>query len=306
MKDIIKSILEESRSYRYPENIPYTKINEAQKTEHIEKIKSFISEINDPEEKADAYEALAFIGRVCKIDQSNYILDELFQVKQKNLISKTLDGFSASEVPILNRFETLKTWTQEKNPDLRQSAINAMKLCEPEWPQAEEFLIDYFNRTTNKADQFWIVYAFNDKGTKACLPILRAALEKITDGDGIVFIMWAAKRIDAPGMADLFLKVFETKKDEHLRKEALNGLIASGNNLAVEQVLERTKKILSKKHPGYFVDYLDSHSELQAAIMYLQLFQNSDKRIQELIEWIKSSRMDYMDAPTRKWADANL
>ena len=306
MSHIIKSIIEESRCYRYPENIPHFKLNEAKKLENIEKIKTSLAQIDELQEKALAYEALASVGRICGVDQSTYILDDLLKDKRKKLISETLTGFSASEVPIINRFETLKYWSLEKSTDLRQSAISAMKLCEPEWPLAEIFLMDYFSRTTNKNDLFWIIYVFMERGTNVCLSTLRAAIDRITDGDGIVFTIRAALRIDATNMADFFLNVFEKYSDTHIRKEALNGLVASGQPIAVEQIIERTKKILSKKHPGYFVDYLDSHSELQAAMMYLQLFRNENMSINELFEWIKTKRMDYMDAPTRKWAEKNI
>lgn len=166
--------------------------------------------------------------------------------------------------------------------------------------------MERFIASKNAEDQFWIANAFSKKGSANCIPALHHAFENVSDSDVLVFCLQAVANIDAANQTVSLIKIVNTKKDNYVRRLAITALINEPNIEALEPILERAKKILSKKASPKDIDYQGGYSELQACFMFLDLFKKSDERINEFFKWAKEKRMDYMDDPTRKWAKKNL
>lgn len=304
MNTIIDRINAEARSYRYPNYKPFFELKEAKKKTHIEALKNYIKEVDDPEEKGEIYGILGFVGWITKQDQASYILGELEKERHKKTIAAALVSMTAIQVPILDNSERLLAYLKEKNSALRHAAISATELCIEELPKVEQKLIEHYEITSNRWDKFWIVVTFESIGSKACLDILRKAMDDVKDG--VNYILFAANRIEPTAMTSLYIEVINSRKNSFTKGLAMKGLYLGKDFSALDAVLERAKKILKKKTTTPNIDHLDGCSEIQSAIMYLQLFEEKDDRIPAFFSWIKEKRFHYMDDQTQDWATKNL
>lgn len=305
MEKVIKKIIAESRYVCYPDSFPKVSIVESVKSENIDFLKKYIDNEKDQSLKGLAYAALGVVGDQTNQDQSGFILDQL-QNEKSLTVEDALSYMTGCKVPINNRINVMQAFMDSKRTGIRHSAFAAACLCLTDWAEMEKELVKRFVASKNKMDQFWIAGSFSKKGTAACLPAIHFALENITDSDTLVNCLKTLDNIDAANQTSSLLHVFHKKKDTYVKMLVIKALIKDPDIEALEPVLERAKKILSKRTTSKDIDYQGGYSELQACFMFLNIFKDQDERVPEFFDWVKNKRMDYMDNPTQKWANENL
>ncbi|MFT5779066.1 MAG: hypothetical protein ACI837_002023 [Crocinitomicaceae bacterium] len=303
--ETISKINEENLALVLAEEGERVKIVHSLKSELIPQIQEFITSSEHDSNREEGYLALACIGKHTGIDSSSFIIENVLNEKNPELIGNTLSRLKGWQTPIVGQVEKLAPLLKSRKKDIREGAISALAVCQSEQVQAEEALISLLEETKNDDALFWISQSLEVIGTSKCLPTLIRRYKETRSLDTVAVMAMAIAQIDPIGQTDFFIDLLENRNETVVHRVAMNCLAKSLDSKALPAVKFKVEKNLRKKPTSPDIDYQGEIPEMVSAITYLMHYK-ADPDISTLLDTIKNKKSDFLDFPTLKWVKNNL
>lgn len=166
---------------------------------------------------------------------------------------------------------------------VRYSAIEVLGRCKSS--AAEDALIKVITESQDEDDLCYAIGSLCEIVATRSIPYL-LPLVKHTKGDVRRAALSAIDELGDSSFLPLFIEAMEDRSPS-VKYYALLALQNHGDETAIDVVYKRVKTVLSRKRK------IES-DELVPAFEFLNRYREQYKKIQELFEWIKSKKWDYL------------
>jgi HEAT repeat protein len=190
---------------------------------------------------------------------------------------------------------TILKFVEDERAAIRHEAILALRGCKS--PVAEESLINVIKEST---DSYALTYAnsvLSNIGTNKSIPHLINLLGH-PNGDVKCSAIGALEEIGDASLLPVFLKALQNRSVA-VKGYAMLAIKKHGDETAIVPVIERIKTILKRKR-------IIESDELIDGLEILILFEREYAEIQELFNWIKFKKWDFLFLTEKKWIEENI
>lgn len=273
----------------------------------ISHIKEVIVNDKNKDRRNQAYTLLSNLAqKLNEPDLIHFLIKQLEKEKNKSFIGLNLSGISWCKLRLSQYSDIVLRFAENKNSHIRHSAIQVLSLYESNKEQIEDFLIKVLNSSKDEYDLIYTNSTLQVQGTSKSVKSLKNVIQENKKSDLLNTGLYALDRIDGANQVDFFLKMLHDKKDAFV-KSTLTELIAKhSDERAIDTIIDRVKKILSRKRMTNMHYGRDQFPEIVHALRYLTKFETEDSRIANLKIWILEKKMDYLDETETVWVENNI
>ena len=276
-------------------------------SEDISHIKEVIINDKNKDRRNQAYTLLSSLAqKLNEPDLIHFLIKQLEKEKNKSFIGLNLSGISWCKLRLNQCSDIVLKFAENKNSHIKHSAIQVLSLYDSNKKQIEDFLIEILNNSKDEYDLTYTNSTLQVQGTSKSIESLRNVIQENKKSDLLNTGLYALDRIDGANQVDFFLKMLHEKKDAFV-KSTLTELIAKhSDERAIEALIDRVKKILSRKRTTNMHYGKDQFPEIVHALRYLTKFESEDSRITKLKTWVLDKKMDYLDETETAWVEKSI
>jgi HEAT repeat protein len=292
------SIYNEKEGYSTNEGSPswnaFRKAEQLTDTTVIPFLKNLLEKSKDRETRENIYFTFGKIGvntgdkRVVDI-----LLKRLEVETNKYTLEMILDRIAEQE-DVSDGLPIIKC-INDNRWQVRYSAIEALGKCKS--PAAEDALIKVITESQDENDLRYAICSLCDMSATKSIPYL-LPLVKHTKADVRRAAIGALDELGDSSFLPFFIEAMEDRSPS-VKYYALLALLNHGDETTIEVVYKRVKTFLSRKRK------IES-DELVPAFEFLNRYKEHHKKIQELFEWIKSKKWDYLFDEEKDWYKKNI
>lgn len=178
---------------------------------------------------------------------------------------------------------------------VRHSAIRAMRACKS--TIAEEALIKIITESSDEYDLTYANSALSEIGSDKAIPHLINLLGH-SKADVKCSALWALKELGDTSLLPIFLEAIQGHSFA-VKGYAMLAINRHGDETAINPVIERIKTILKRKRT------IES-DELIVGLELLIRLEKEHQEIQDLFNWIKFKKWDFLFDSEKKWVNENI
>lgn len=184
---------------------------------------------------------------------------------------------------------------KDERASVRHSAIRASRACKSSI--AEEALIKILTESSDEYDLTYANSALSEIGSNKVIPHLINLLghPKV---DVKCSALWALNELGNTSLLPIFLEALQGHPFA-VKGYAMLAINRHGDETAINPVIERIKTILKRKRTV-------ETDELILGLELLIRFEKEYQEIQELFNWIKLKKWDFLFDMEKKWIDENI
>lgn len=220
------------------------------------------------------------------------ILKKLNEEKNTNKLSLLLEEIEQSEIEDCSQ---IIKFINDKRTAVRHSAIQALRACKSS--VAEEALIKIITESTDEYDLTYANSVLSRIGSNKAIPHLINLLGH-SKGDVKCSALWALNELGNTSLLPIFLEALQ-ERSVAVKGYALLAINRHGNETAIKPVIERIKTILIRKRTV-------ESDDLILGLGFLIRFVGDYEEIQELFDWIKSKKWEFLFDTEKEWIMKNF
>ncbi len=282
------------------------RISELQ-TVDIPAIKNIISNEKNKDRRNQAYSLLSGIAqKYSDPELIHFLIEQLNTEKNKSFIGLKLSGISSCKLKLKDHSNIILDFARSKNSSIRHSAIQVLALYNSDLEKIEDFLIEILIHSKDEYDLYYSNISLQKIGTKKSIEPLKKVIRENKKVDLLITGIYALGRIDGFNQLDFFLEMIREKKDSFVKSTLTELITTHADNRAIEVIIDRVKKILSRKRSTNIHYGKDQYPEIVYALTYLTKYENEYPRISKLKKWIVEKKMDFLDETETNWIVENI
>lgn len=209
------------------------------------------------------------------------LIERLDMETNKYTLSSILDQIAEQDkvpecTPIIK-------WIQDDRWLVRHSAILALKKCNCE--ASETALLGVIMNSSDVNDLCYAMASLCEAGSARSIPHLLTRLEH-DQGEVRSAVIRALDALGDSSHLPIFIEALKDRSPA-VKSYAMTAIHHHGDDTAVDAVLTRVKKMLSRKRKW-------ESDDLILALDFLSRYKDDHNQIQNLILWIKTKKYDYL------------
>jgi hypothetical protein len=275
--------------------------------ETIPVLKEMLMSQKDKDRRGEIYTLINHLAdKYNKPDLIHFLIERLNHEKVKSFIGLKLSGISWSKQSLTEHSDIILDFAQNKNNHIRHSAILVLAGYSANLKEIEDFLIGILNNSSDEYDIYYSNITLQKIGTKRSIESLQKVVRENKKVDVLITGIYALGLIDGKSQVDFFLEMMQEKKDSFVKSALTEFISRHSDNRAIDTLIVRVKKILSRKRNINMHYGQDQYPEIVHALKYLTKFESEDSRISKLKTWILEKKMDYLDETEAIWVNKNI
>lgn len=285
------------------ETISWQALREAEKLNDkdlIEPLSRYIESEKNKKNRDRAYFILGKLGKNLKDTQiCDFLISRIKNEEDKYIISSLLDRISEIPKSELTNIEPLIKATENKQWQIRQSAIQALRLTKNQ--NAENVLIEILKTSKDQFDLTYSNSVLGDIGTEKSLPFLKVLIESSKEGVAHSAFTAYQKIADVNGI-DIYRHYLTTGK---LKTSAITGVVQYGDSSDIELIEKRIKELVSRKRSREII-YSDGKNEIIIGLEFLKRFDEYASNYKKTLTWLSVKKRDKLWDSELKWIEDEL
>ena len=270
-------------------------------------LKEIIINEKNRDRKNEAYTILSRIAeKHNEAELIHFLIECLSSEKNKSFIGLNLSGIYFAGLRLKAHVGIILDFAQSKNSHIRHSAIQILALYDSDSEKIEDFLVEMLNNSKDEYDLLYTNSSLISQGTQKSIEPLKRVIRESNKQDVLSTGICALGKIDGTNQVDFFLEMMKEKKNTFVKSILTEFICKHANSGAIDIIVDRVKKILSRKRSTNIHYGEGQHPELVHALMYLNQFEDEDARIPKLKKWILEKKMDFLDETESNWVNENL
>jgi len=237
---------------------------------------------------------------------ADFIINFIRKEKVRWVKDVALGDLVRSNLEIRSEKEYLFELVKNKDWQIKLSSLGLLKKLDHSYSsRIEEVCIELIAQNKKKPHELSTLCGVLSKhGSTNSLDSIKDVATTNSKAFTVNSALGAIAAINGPRELDFFIEVFENNRNNDVKSMSTQALCKYGNESVIDLLIKRSKNILSKARKSNIHYVGGSEPELVHILKFLIKF--NDKRIDKLIDFIDSKKIDLMDETELKWYRENI
>ncbi len=252
---------------------------------------------------ADGLELTEVFSRLKKETDTDLIENVLSRVYMNNTYPEL------NPLPIKNSddIDFLLQLSYSDNYFFRSKVWLVLRFATSSSKKIESRLIEGMQKHDDVDELEGIVEVVQTQGSLDSIAALKALMLQYQNKDVLTMVVKAIDVINGPKEVDYLIEQLEVHRNGNVKSTICDCLARLNDEKAIDPLMNRVKKILSKKRNtswGYPEGQLPELCEILNFLQHHRL--KEEEKINKLLKWIKEKKMDFLDEQESEWVVNNL
>lgn len=232
---------------------------------------------------------------------ADYIINLVRIEKVRWIRDVALTALNGSKLEINNEKEYLFQLIHNKDWQITLNALGLLKRLDTSYSiRIESSCVELLNEYKKKPHELSsICNVLSKHGTKKSIEPIKQVARNNSKAFTVNSALTAIESIDGSNEMDFFIEIFQNNTNNDVKSIVSQLLCKFGDERVFELLLKRVKSILSKKRETNYIYVGGTKPELVHILEFLTKFK--DKRVNILIEFIRTKKIELLDETELKW-----
>ncbi|NMH89599.1 hypothetical protein [Flavivirga algicola] len=237
---------------------------------------------------------------------ADFIINFVKKEKVRWVKNVSLGDLVRSNLQIENEKEHLFELVKDRDWQIKLSSLGLLKKLDDSYsPRIENVCIELINLNKKKPHELNSICGVLSKhGSIKSLEPIKEVAATSSKAFTVNSALGAIASINGANELEFFIDIFENNRNNDVKSMSTQLLCKYGNETVIDLLIKRAKNILSKARKSNVHYVGGSQPELVHILKFLT--QYTDIRVDKLIGFITSKKLDLMDETESKWFHANI
>jgi hypothetical protein len=237
---------------------------------------------------------------------ADYVISVVRKEKIRWIRFVALDALNESNIEIQTEKDYLFDLVEEKDWQIQLNALNLLKRLDASYSsKIEDTCINLIDKNAKKPNVLSSIGRVLAKhGTIKAIKPMKDIAKNNNKAYVVNCALNAIAKISGSQELDFFIQIFNDNNDKEVKSAAIEILCDYGDKNVIDLLINRAKKILLHKKKKQVTYFYDTKPELVHILGFLIKFK--EEKIDKLLAFIITQKMDFMDDTERQWFINNV